>query len=159
MFKRVAVKSNIQYTTFMRLSLHSDYALRILMALSASGRQMSVEEIAGQYGISRNHLAKVAQRLQALGYVSAQRGRGGGLTLARTADTVIVGTVVREFENLEGLVECMDPATSTCRVRGGCGLQGALGGALAAFLTHLDGYRLADLVPQPGRFRELLGVA
>src|SRR3546814_17123548 len=89
------------YTTLFRSSLHSDYALRILMALSATGRQMSVDEIAGQYGISRNHLAKVAQRLQALGYVSAQRGRGGGLTLAREPDAVIVGTVVREFENLE----------------------------------------------------------
>ena len=143
----------------MRLSLHSDYALRILMALAATGRQMSVEEIAGQYGISRNHLAKVAQRLQALGYVSTQRGRGGGLTLARWADDVGVGTVVRQFENLEGLVECMDPATSTCPVCGGCGLQNALGGALAAFLAHLDGYTLTDLVPQPSRFRALLGVA
>src|SRR3546814_12919651 len=95
----------------MRLSLHSDYALRILMALSASGRQMSVDEIAGQYGISRNHLAKVAQRLQGLGYVSAQRGRGGGLTLAREPGEVGVGTGVRQFENLDGLVECMTPAT------------------------------------------------
>src|SRR3546814_17553556 len=92
---------------------------------------------------------------RSLGYVSAQRGRGGGLTLAREPDAVIVGTVVREFENLEGLVECMDPATSTCPVCGGCGLQGALGWALAAFLTHPDGYRLTDLVPQPGRFRDL----
>lgn len=143
----------------MQLSLYSDYALRVLMALAAGNRQLSVDDIARRYGISRNHLAKVAQRLQALGYVSAQRGRGGGLTLAREPDAVIVGTVVREFENLEGLVECMDPATSTCPVCGGCGLQGALGGALAAFLTHLDGYRLTDLVPQPGRFRDLLGVA
>jgi Rrf2 family nitric oxide-sensitive transcriptional repressor len=142
----------------MRLSLHSDYALRILMALAATGRQMSVDEIAGQYGISRNHLAKVAQRLQALGYVSAQRGRGGGLRLARPAGDIGAGTVVREFENLEGLVECMAPATSTCPVCGGCGLQGALGGALAAFLSHLDGFTLTDLVPQPGRFRALLGV-
>ena len=141
----------------MRLSLHSDYALRILMALSASGRQMSVDEIAGQYGISRNHLAKVAQRLQALGYVSAQRGRGGGLTLAKAPRDVIAGTLVRQFEKLDGLVECMDAATSTCPVRGGCGLQGALGGALGAFLIHLDGYTLADLLPRPARFRELLG--
>ncbi|BBB11611.1 RrF2 family transcriptional regulator [Sphingopyxis sp. FD7] len=141
----------------MRLSLHSDYALRILMALAATGQQMSVDEIASHYGISRNHLAKVAQRLQTLGYVSAQRGRGGGLTLARAPSEVIAGTVVREFENLGGLVECMDPATSTCPVRGGCGLQGALGGALAAFLAHLDRYTLADLLPQPARFRALLG--
>ncbi|WP_374524487.1 Rrf2 family transcriptional regulator [Sphingopyxis sp.] len=142
----------------MRLSLHSDYALRILMALAAAGRQMSVDEIAGQYGISRNHLAKVAQRLQALGYVNAQRGRGGGLTLAKAPRDVIAGTLVRQFEKLDGLVECMDAATSTCPVRGGCGLQGALGGALGAFLIHLDGYTLADLVPQPARFRDLLGV-
>ena len=142
----------------MRLSLHSDYALRTLMALAASERQMSVDEIAGQYGISRNHLAKVAQRLQSLGYVSSQRGRGGGLTLAQKPGDVGVGTVVRQFENL-ALVECMDPATSTCPVRGGCGLQGALGGALAAFLLHLDRYTLTDLLPQPARFRALLGVA
>ncbi len=143
----------------MKLSLHSDYALRILMALSATGRQMSVDEIAGQYDISRNHLAKVAQRLQALGYVSAQRGRGGGLTLARDPKTVTVGAVVRDLENLEGLVECMVAATSRCPVRGSCGLQGALGGALAAFLKQLDGYQLTDLIPQPDRFRALLGVA
>jgi Rrf2 family nitric oxide-sensitive transcriptional repressor len=143
----------------MRLSLHSDYALRILMALTATGRQMSVDEIAGQYGISRNHLAKVAQRLQALGYVSAQRGRGGGLTLVHDPAEVVVGAVVRQFENLDGLVECMNAATSTCAVRGACGLQGALSGALAAFLAHLDGYRLADLVRQPARFRDLLGAA
>lgn len=143
----------------MRLSLHSDYALRVLMALAVTGRQMSVDEIAGQYGISRHHLAKVAQRLQALGYVGAQRGRGGGLTLAKAASEIIVGRVVREFENLDALVECMDAATSTCPVRGGCGLQGALGGALGAFLIHLDGYTLADLLPRPARFRELLGAA
>lgn len=143
----------------MRLSLHSDYALRILMALAATGRQMSVDEIAGQYGVSRNHLAKVAQRLQALGYVAAQRGRGGGLTLAKAPETVIVGAVVRELERLDGFVECMNPASSICPVRGGCGLQGALAGALAAFTAHLDGYTLADLLPQPARFRALLGAA
>src|SRR3546814_21011916 len=87
---------------------------------------------------------------RSLGYVSAQRGRGGGLTLAREPDAVIVGTVVREFENLEGLVECMDPATSPCPVCGGCGLQCELGGALAALLPHLAGSRLPDLVPHPG---------
>lgn len=143
----------------MRLSLHSDYALRILMALCATGEQMSVDEIAGRYDISRNHLAKIAQRLQGLGYVATQRGRGGGLRLARDPAEISVGTVVRQFENLNALVECMDPATSRCAVRGGCGLQGALGGALNAFLAHLDGFTLADLVPQPGRFRALLGAA
>ncbi|MGH6652792.1 MAG: RrF2 family transcriptional regulator [Sphingopyxis sp.] len=140
----------------MRLSLHSDYALRILMALGATGAQMSVDEIAARYGVSRNHLAKVAQRLQGLGYVATQRGRGGGMRLAQEPAAINVGAVVRAFENLDNFVECMDPATSACPVRGACGLQGALGGALSAFLRHLDGFTLADLLPQPARFRALL---
>ena len=63
----------------MQLSLHSDYALRVLMTLAAAERQLSVEEIARRYGISRNHLAKIAQRLQAEGFVTTHRGRGGGM--------------------------------------------------------------------------------
>lgn len=140
----------------MRLSLHSDYALRILMALGATGELMSVDDIATRYGVSRNHLAKVAQRLQGFGYVITQRGRGGGMRLAQDATAIRVGAVVRQFENLDTLVECMDPATSTCPVRGACGLQGALGGALSAFMAHLDGFTLDDLLPQPARFRALL---
>ena len=62
----------------MQLSLHTDYALRTLMTLASLDRQSSVEEIARRYGISRNHLAKVAQRLQAEGYIETFRGRGGG---------------------------------------------------------------------------------
>lgn len=143
----------------MRLSLHSDYALRILMALGATGEKMSVEEIASQYDISRNHLAKIAQRLQGLGYVATQRGRGGGMRLAQEAGDINVGAVVRQFENLDAIVECMDPVTSTCPVRGACGLQGVLSGALGAFVRYLDDYTLADLLPQPARFRALLGAA
>ena len=63
----------------MQLSLHSDYALRVLMALVSAERQLSVDEIARRYGISRNHLAKVAQRLQSEGFVTTLRGRGGGM--------------------------------------------------------------------------------
>ena len=53
----------------MQLSLQTDYALRTLMALATAQRQLSVDEIARRYDISRNHLAKVVQRLQAKGYV------------------------------------------------------------------------------------------
>lgn len=142
----------------MHLSLQTDFALRTLMALAATDRQMSVDEIATSYGISPNHLSKVAQRLQAHGYVVAQRGRGGGLNLAKDPADICIGTVVRQFENLRGLVECMDPETSRCPVVGACGLQSVLGNALNAFIVHLDDYTLADILPQKQRFKTLLGV-
>jgi Rrf2 family nitric oxide-sensitive transcriptional repressor len=139
----------------MQLSLHSDYALRVLMALAAGNRQLSVEEIARRYGISRNHLAKVAQKLQAEGYVITFRGRGGGMRLALPASEIVVGDVVRRFENLESFVGCFT-AGSGCAVNGLCALKPALNGAVEAFLAHLDGFRLTDLVPDRAGFLERL---
>ena len=130
----------------MQLSLHSDYALRVLMALAAGDRQLSVEEIARRYGISRNHLAKVAQRLQTEGFVTTYRGRGGGMRLAMPAEDIGVGDVVRRFENLDSFVGCF-AGGGGCAVNGLCALKPALGGAVEAFLAHLDGFRLSDLVP------------
>jgi Rrf2 family nitric oxide-sensitive transcriptional repressor len=139
----------------MQLSLHSDYALRVLMALAAGDRQLSVDEIARRYGISRNHLAKVVQRLQSEGYVTTYRGRGGGMRLARPADEIIVGEVVRRFENLESFVGCF-ASGSGCAVNGLCALKPALNGAVDAFLAHLDGFRLTDLIPDRPAFIERL---
>ncbi len=136
----------------MQLNLQTDYGLRMLMALAASGERMSVEEIARRYGISRNHLAKIAQRLQALGLVTTTRGRGGGLSLAREPEEINVGAVVRSLENLDNFVECMKPDEPGCSVNGVCGLKRALTGALGAFLEHLDRFTLADMVPRRRAF-------
>lgn len=143
----------------MQLSLHTDYALRVLMALAATGRQLSVDDIARRYDISRNHLAKVAQRLQAEGYVETFRGRGGGMRLAVPPEKIVVGDVVRRLETLDSFVGCFASGTG-CAVNGLCALNPALSGALEAFLDHLDRFTLADLVPEPARFaRRLEAVA
>jgi Rrf2 family nitric oxide-sensitive transcriptional repressor len=139
----------------VQLSLHSDYALRVLMALASSERQLSVDEIARRYDISRNHLAKVSQRLQSEGFVITFRGRGGGMRLARPANEIVVGDVVRRFENLESFVGCF-AGGGGCTVNGLCALKPALAGALDAFLDHLDGFRLNDLVPDRAAFMERL---
>jgi Rrf2 family nitric oxide-sensitive transcriptional repressor len=135
----------------MQLSLHSDYALRTLMALATTERQLSVDDIATRYAISRNHLAKVAQRLQAEGFIQTFRGRGGGMRLARPADEIVVGDVVRKFENFGGFVGCF-VGEGGCAVNGLCALKPALNGALDAFLAHLDGFLLSDLVPDRSAF-------
>ena len=143
----------------MHLSLQTDFALRILMALGTSEQQMSVEEISRRYNVSRNHLAKVAHRLQTLGLVKATRGRGGGLSLARPPEDINVGEVVRTVENLGNFVECMQASSNGCPVAGARGLQGALTRALQDFLRRLDQYQLSDLTPNRQRFASLLAEA
>ena len=138
------MKSNIQYTSFMQLNLRTDYALRMMMALAVCDDTVSIDWIAERYAISRNHLAKVAQDLAAAGYIETQRGRGGGLRLAHPAERINVGAVVRKLEHFEGFVACMG-GKADCAIDGACGLKPALGGALEAFLAHLDKYTLADI--------------
>lgn len=139
----------------MQLSLHTDYALRILMALAASDEQLSVDWIARHYGISRNHLAKVAQGLQMEGYVTTFRGRGGGMRLARDPKDINVGDVVRRFESLDGFISCM-PGGSGCAINGACALKPALGGAINAFLAHLDRFTLAAITAKPRKLMNRL---
>ncbi len=144
----------------MRLTLHTDYALRLLMVLAMEPDDLhTVEEVARRYRISRNHLTKVTQTLVQAGFVDSQRGRGGGLRLARLAEAINLGAVVRATEDSFVLVECFDPARSTCVIASACGLRGPLDEALRAFLAVLDRYSLADLIKHPRalqRMRRLL---
>lgn len=139
----------------MQLSLHTDYALRTLMTLATSSDRQSVDAIARRHGISANHLAKVAQALQAHGFVESTRGRTGGMVLARAAHGISVGDVVRRFENLDSFVGCLSDGGS-CAMIGLCGLTPALRNALEAFLAHLDGITLADITANEVALRRRL---
>ena len=70
----------------MQVSKFTDFAMRILIALASQPEQcVTVRELAAAYGLSANHLAKIAAWLAQQGYLIAERGRGGGLRLARPA--------------------------------------------------------------------------
>ncbi|WP_260682317.1 Rrf2 family transcriptional regulator [Tepidimonas fonticaldi] len=136
----------------MRLTLWTDYSLRVLMhcaACQATGRRATIAELARLHGISRHHLTKVVMALVHGGWLQGQRGRGGGLRLARAADDIRLGDVVRWAERDFQLVACMAPgaaqAPQACLLMPGCRLRNALQVALQAYLGVLDSYTLADL--------------
>jgi len=143
----------------MQLTLHTDYALRVLIYLKSHEPQAaSVGKIAQAYGISQNHLAKVAQQLVQHRWVRSTRGRGGGLSITAAADTVTIGDVVRALETNRSVVECLG-GHSTCPIEPACGLKRAMRQATEAFLASLDQYVLSDLIRSPKRMRALLTVA
>ncbi len=138
----------------MRLTRYTDYAMRVLLYLGAQPEKVcSISEIARAYGISQNHLMKVAHDLGKAGYIEGVRGRSGGIRLAKSADEINVGDVVRQTEEGFELVEC-----GTCVIAPACGLTGALDEALAAFMAVLDRYTLSDLLKKRSKLMRLFEI-
>ncbi|MDE2183494.1 MAG: Rrf2 family transcriptional regulator [Alphaproteobacteria bacterium] len=136
----------------MRLTLHTDYALRMLMLLALEPEGLhTIANVAERYRISRNHLMKVAQTLIQGGFVKSVRGRHGGLKLAKQPVEIKIGAVIRATEDGFTLVECFDKRKCTCIVLQVCGLRRPLDEAVGAFLSVLDGVSLADICQNPGR--------
>ena len=129
----------------MQLTRFSDYSLRTALYLMAHpDRLVPVEEVGRAYGISRNHLVKIVQRLVELGIIESVRGRNGGMRLSPKPEEINVGNLVRLTERNFNLVECFDAKSNTCPIIKVCGLKGALHQAADAFLKVLDQYTLAD---------------
>ena len=140
----------------MQLTKFSDYALRVLMyAHAADGRLVTVEEIADAYKISRAHLMKVVNALTRTGYLAAVRGRSGGLRLAKPANEIGLGDVIRATEPDFALVECFATGNQ-CIITGCCRLPAVLQEALAAFLKALDRHTVASIALKPKDFRRIM---
>ncbi len=143
----------------MRLTTYTDYALRLLMYVALKDDGLAtISEVAAGYGISKNHLMKVAHQLGLAGYVETVRGRSGGLRLAKPAAAIALGDVVRHTEQDMALVPCFDPADKSCAIRSCCTLRHALQRAGAAFLEVLDGYTLGDLIKPRAPLRAVLAI-
>ncbi|MEO3776558.1 Rrf2 family transcriptional regulator [Micromonospora sp. B11E3] len=130
----------------MKLNRATDMALRIAMLTAANQRRMTVDELADQLALPRNHVAKVVQRLQRLGVLVTIRGRAGGVAFAEGGHDVTVGRVVRTFEGEDEVVSCDETA---CPLRAACRLRGELRRARDAFLAVLDGVTLGGLIDGP----------
>jgi Rrf2 family nitric oxide-sensitive transcriptional repressor len=131
----------------MRLTLYTDYSLRVLLYLAVNAdRIVTITEIADFYRISRNHLVKVVHELGLGGYILTARGKRGGIRLARPPEQIVIGEVVRKTEPDFDLLECLNPDADQCVITNVCKLKSVLFTARDNFLGDLDKYTLADLV-------------
>jgi len=130
----------------MRLTLRTDYALRILMYVALKGEALStISQVVRDFGISQGHVMKVVHDLGKKGYLETIRGKNGGFRLARKASQINVGAVVRDMEEELGVVGCLQDQKGFCAIEKHCVLRGALRDATTAFLATLDQYTVEDL--------------
>ncbi|AKG73619.1 RrF2 family transcriptional regulator [Salinicoccus halodurans] len=133
----------------MKLTLYTDYSLRVLMYLGLrdAEERVQIDEIAGFYSISKNHLTKVVHHLAKLGYIKTLRGRGGGIMLNYKPEALNIGEVVRSTEDNFHMAECFNAENNQCVLTPVCSLRFVLNDALKAYLEVLDNYTLEDILP------------
>ncbi len=129
----------------LRLSLYTDFSLRLLLYLGAARPDgwATTPDIARTFGISAHHLHKAVQGLVRAGFVEAKQGRAGGVRLGREPAAIRLGAVVSALEGTGCLIDC---GRGPCPLAGRCLIKHALDAAERGFIRELDRFTLADLL-------------
>ena len=132
----------------MLINRRTEYAVRVLMYLAIQDQRMvTISEVSRQSRISRNNLMKICNHLVRLGYVRSVRGTGGGICLARAADSIKLRDVVVQTEATFEIIDCRK---RLCPIAGSCQLKAALIEARDGCLTALSCHTIADAVRHLG---------
>ena len=139
----------------MQIDKYTDFGLRILIILAINAPQrVSARRIADIFDISEHHLAKVGSDLARGGFIFSERGRTGGLTLARDPRDINIGAVMRYLKGKTPVVECFGSGSRCCIIPA-CGLRAPLQKAQEMFYQCLDAYSLQDIVQDKEGLRRL----
>ena len=100
----------------MLVSTKGRYALRIMIDLAQhnDGEYMVLMDIAQRQNIAEKYLEGIVASLSRLGYLQAQRGRGGGYRLARAPEEYPVGGILRAAEGHLAPVACLKTGENDC---------------------------------------------
>lgn len=131
----------------MHITRYTDYCLRTLIFLALQGERLAtIQEVSRSYDISRNHLMKIVYHLSQKGYIDSVRGKNGGIRLGLSPEQINLGILFQEMEQNFAIADCFD-TNHRCAITPACHMKRILTDAMAAFLSVLHQYTLADLVP------------
>lgn len=99
----------------MKLSSKTHYGVQVLSLIAANGKSFSAKELEKYTGVSSKYLEKVLKILLGCGALVSQRGASGGYTLAKPAEEIKMGKVVRALEedNME-IIGCVNKSGCCC---------------------------------------------
>ena len=86
----------------VQLSEAATIGLHSMVLIARAKEIINVNKISELTGASRNHLAKVMQRLVKAGFLKSTRGPSGGFLLKIPASEI---TVLQIYEAIEGVIE------------------------------------------------------
>jgi Rrf2 family protein len=137
----------------MNLSKRSEYALRALIDLGIArelGRPiLQVSELAGKEKLPVKFLEQILTQLRGAGYVETKRGKLGGYSLAKSADRIKIGAVIRLLDGPLAPIPCVSRTAyqrCSCPDEAHCGLRMLMLDVRNAIARVLDRVTLEQVV-------------
>ena len=136
----------------MQLTQRCQYGLRALFELarhaeaSPADPVLAAGDIARAQAIPKRFLDGILLELRQAGFVEARRGKAGGFQLARPAESIRVGEVIRHFNGAMDPVDCRKGTGDACTLQGRCVFASLWDQVKTALEQVYDSVTLAELV-------------
>jgi Rrf2 family protein len=135
----------------MSVSSKCYYAIRAIYALAEhpGPEPMKIAEIAEQELIPIRFLEVILSQLKGGGFVQSRRGAEGGYRLARPAEELTVGEIMRYVDGPIAPVDCVSQSRpKECEFHGECHFFGFWGRVRQAISSVVDQTTFADLIQE-----------
>lgn len=135
----------------LRLSKKADYALMAMKHLALRGDlgSSSAREIAEQYDIPIELMAKVLQRLVRGGLLASHQGTRGGYQLARVPVLISVADVIQAIDGPVAVTACSSSDDGSCEQFSKCNVRDPLWKVRERILSALGECTIAELAAEP----------
>lgn len=104
----------------MLISTRGRYSLRVLLDLAQHEGYVPMKDVAARQGVSLGYLEKILPVLVKNGIVVGIQGKGGGYRLAKPADKITFGEILRLTEETLAPVACLEEGAPECQRADGC---------------------------------------
>ena len=137
----------------LRLSKKADYALIAMkhLALLGESGSSSAREIAEQYDIPIELMAKVLQRLVQRGLLASHQGTRGGYQLSRQPRQITVADVIQAIDGPVTVTACSMTDDGQCEQFAKCNVRDPLWRVRERILSALGECTIAELAADPPR--------
>lgn len=131
----------------LKFSKKTDYALMAIQYMASKGtdRVVNTKEIAEEYKIPVELLAKVLQKLGKKGLIVSQNGPKGGYVLAKPPEAISVLSIIQAIEGLVGITECYHNEDSRCMQMAHCNIRNPIRNIQNSIYGLLDSMSIEDM--------------
>lgn len=134
----------------MRISTRGDYACRALLSLALHADEpgpTSVHEIARRTALPQPYLEQIMLALKGAGLVRSKRGVGGGFTLARHPDKILLSEILSAVDGPISLGDFGEPhRDGACNHEGQCVLLAIWHSVGEHMRDHLAKFTLGNVL-------------